>query len=105
MTLVKIHNKGETEPVETTSSNRHDPQLKDKPPTYLKIFNPEMFLYKGKIRIKNGTESEGKAIQRLPQPRDAPYLQTPNHDTIADAKMFLLKGDWYGCYLRVSART
>jgi hypothetical protein len=36
------------------------------PPTHLKIVNPEFFLSKGKIETKrNGTETEGKAIQRL----------------------------------------
>jgi hypothetical protein len=36
------------------------------PPTHLRIFIPEMFLSKGKTRAKNGTETEGKAVQRLP---------------------------------------
>jgi hypothetical protein len=35
-------------------------------PTHLKIFNPELFLSKGKTGTKNGTETEEKAIQRLP---------------------------------------
>jgi hypothetical protein len=36
------------------------------PPTYLKNFNPEIFLSKGKTEKKYGAETEGKAIQRLP---------------------------------------
>jgi hypothetical protein len=36
------------------------------PSMHLKIFNPEVFLYKGKTGIKNGTETERKAIQILP---------------------------------------
>jgi hypothetical protein len=35
------------------------------PPTHLKVFNPEMFLSKG--RTKNRTETEGRAKQGLPQ--------------------------------------
>jgi hypothetical protein len=35
------------------------------PSTHLKIVNPEMFLSKGKTGTKHGTETEGKAIQRL----------------------------------------
>jgi len=31
---------------------------------HLKILNPQMFLSKGKIGRKNGTETEGKTIQR-----------------------------------------
>jgi hypothetical protein len=33
---------------------------------HLKTLNPEMFLPKGKIGIKNGIETEGKATQTLP---------------------------------------
>ena len=32
----------------------------------LKNFNPKMLLHKGETETKNGTETEGKAIQRLP---------------------------------------
>jgi hypothetical protein len=60
-----------------------------RPPTHFNIFNPEMFLYKEKTE-KNGTETEGKAIQRLPHLEI--HLQTPNPHTIADAKKCLLLG-------------
>jgi hypothetical protein len=57
------------------------------PPTLPQYFNPEFILSKGNTRTNNGAEIEGKAIQRLP------YLgQTPNPDTIADAKKCLLRG-------------
>jgi hypothetical protein len=36
------------------------------PTTQLKNFNTELFLCKGKAGTKNGAETEGKAIQRLP---------------------------------------
>jgi hypothetical protein len=35
-------------------------------PTHLKIFNSELFLFKGTAGTKKGAETEGKAIQRLP---------------------------------------
>ena len=60
MTLAEIPNKGEMQPIETTA-----PSESIEPHTQLKNFNPEMFLSKEKKGIKNGMESEGKAIQRL----------------------------------------
>jgi hypothetical protein len=36
------------------------------PFTHLKNINPECLLSKGNAGIKNGAETEGKAIQRLP---------------------------------------
>jgi hypothetical protein len=36
------------------------------PPTHLKNINPEFLLSKGNAGTKSGTETEGKAIQRLP---------------------------------------
>jgi hypothetical protein len=36
---------------------------------------------------------------------DPSHLQTPNPDTIADAKMCLLTGTWYDCSLSGSANT
>jgi hypothetical protein len=56
------------------------------PSTHLQNFNPELLLSKGNTGTKSGAETEGKAIQRLPK------LQTPNSDTIADAKKCLLTG-------------
>jgi hypothetical protein len=35
-------------------------------PTHLKNINPEFFLSKGNARTKSGTETKGKAIQRMP---------------------------------------
>jgi hypothetical protein len=35
-------------------------------PTHLTNFNPELLLYKGYSVTKSGTETEEKAIQRLP---------------------------------------
>jgi hypothetical protein len=76
------------------------------PPTHFKTFNPEMFLSKGNTggekKEKKRTETEGKAIQRLP--RDCPtWGPIPSADTkldtITDAKNRLLAGAWYGCSL------
>jgi hypothetical protein len=50
---------------------------------HINIFNLELFLSEGNAGTKNGAETEGKVIQRLP------HLQTPNPDTIADAKKCL----------------
>ena len=75
------------------------------PPTHLKDFNPDLFLSKENTRTKSGTETEGKAIQSLTNLGDPSYLQTPNSDTIADAKNCLLTRAWYSCYLRGSAST
>jgi hypothetical protein len=68
------------------------------PSTYLKNNNPDYLLSKGHIGSKSREESEGKAIQRLP------HLQTPNPDTIGDAKNCLLAGVWYSYSLGGSTR-
>jgi hypothetical protein len=34
---------------------------------------------------------------KSPSPRDPFHLQTPNPNTIADAKKHMLTGAWYGC--------
>jgi hypothetical protein len=36
------------------------------PPTHLKNINPELLLAKGNAETKNGAETEGKTIYRLP---------------------------------------
>jgi hypothetical protein len=36
------------------------------PPTHLKVLNPEMFLFKGKMGIKNAVETERRVILGLP---------------------------------------
>jgi hypothetical protein len=59
------------------------------PPTHLKNINPELLLSKG--NTKNGAETEGKAIQRLPH-LGLYHMQPPNPDSIADAKKHLLTG-------------
>ena len=56
------------------------------PPTCLKNINPELLLSKGNAGTKSGTETEGKAIQKLPYLGNPFHLQTPNPDTIVDAK-------------------
>jgi hypothetical protein len=71
------------------------------PPAHLKTFNPEMFLSKG----KTGTKMEQRLKEGHPEtiaPRDPYHLQTPNPNTIADAKKGLLTG---ACSLRVSIST
>ena len=67
------------------------PQLRDRAAhTHLQNFNLELLLSKGNIGTKSGAETEGKAIQRLPYLGIRPIMQTPNPDTIADAKKCLL---------------
>jgi hypothetical protein len=44
--------------------------------THLQNFNPELLLSQGNTDIKNGTETEGKGIQRLS------HIQTPNPQTL-----------------------
>ena len=44
-------------------------------PTYVQIFNPELFLCKGNAGTKCGTQPEGKAIQRLPHLRIHPMYR------------------------------
>ena len=61
------------------------------PLTHLQNFNPELLLYKGNTGAKNGAETKGKAIQAS-SPGDPFHMQTPNPDTIADAKKCLLTG-------------
>ena len=68
------------------------------PHTHLKIFNPEMFLFKGR--------RETKMEQRL---KEKPYRDYPTWesilsadtkpDTVAMAKRCLLTGTWCGCSL------
>jgi hypothetical protein len=45
-----------------------------------------LLLSKGNAGTKSGTETEGKAIQKLPYLGNPFHLQTPNPDTIVDAK-------------------
>jgi hypothetical protein len=55
------------------------------------------------METKCRAEIEGKAIQRLPHLEIHP-IQTPNPDTIVDAKKCLLTGACFNCLLRSSAR-
>jgi hypothetical protein len=72
------------------------PQLRDGA-THLQNFNPELLLSKENARTKSETETA--------PPGDPSHMQTPNADTIADAKKCLLTGTWYSCLLRGSARS
>jgi hypothetical protein len=74
------------------------------PSTHLKNINAELLQSKRNAGTMSGAETEGKAIQRLPPPRDPSVLQTPNPDNIADAKKYLLIEAWHSCPLRGSAR-
>jgi hypothetical protein len=49
--------------------------------------------------------SHRKGHPETASPRDLSHLQTPNPNTIADAKKRLLTGVWYGCSLRGSTST
>jgi hypothetical protein len=56
----------------------------------LNIFNPELFLSKENTGTKHGTETEGeRGNPETSPPRDSSHLQTPNQDTISDAKKYL----------------
>jgi len=46
----------------------------------------------GNTETQSGAETEGKAMQRLPPSGDSSHIQTPDPDTIVDAKKFLLTG-------------
>jgi hypothetical protein len=63
-----------------------------------------LHLSKANAGTKSGAETEEKAIQKLPFLGNPSHLQTPNPDTIADSKKYLLAGAWYSCPLRGSAR-
>jgi hypothetical protein len=97
MTIAEIPKKGEIKPVETisrgTCPEAQPPGMG--PPTHLKNINPELLLSKENAGTKSGAETEGKAIQRLPQL----WIHT-----IADAKNCLLSGTWYSFLLRCCAR-
>jgi hypothetical protein len=59
----------------------------------------------GNMKTKCGTETEGKAIQRLPPPADPSPIQPPNQDAFVDAGKCLLMEVSNGCLLRGSAST
>jgi hypothetical protein len=64
MTLAEMPNRGEIEPEETTSRDRHGPQLRHgttHPSS--KFLTQNYFCLKKIYRNKNGAETEGKAIQ------------------------------------------
>jgi hypothetical protein len=61
--------------------------------THLKSINPEMFLSKENTGTKkNGTVTEGKAIQRLPHLGIHPIYRYQTQTLIADGKKHLLTG-------------
>ena len=57
-----------------------------------------------KCRNKEWSRGWRKGHPETAPPRDPSHLQTPNLDTIADAKKHLVTGAWYSCPLRGSAR-
>jgi hypothetical protein len=52
------------------------------PPTHLKNINPELLLLKGNVRRKIGTETERKAIQRLPHLGIHPMCRQPTQELL-----------------------
>jgi hypothetical protein len=62
------------------------------PCRHLKIFNPEMFLSKGKNRDKIWNKDGRKGHPETTPSRDPFHLQTLNLDIIANAKKHLLTG-------------
>jgi hypothetical protein len=70
------------------------------PPTHVKNVNSELLLSKGNAGTESGAETERKTVQRLPHLGYPSHLQTPNPDTTANAKKYLLTVSWYICPLR-----
>jgi len=64
------------------------PSRRRGPPIHLKMFNLEMFLFKGRTGTKNGIETE--RASRLAPHRELSHLQPPNPNSIAEAKKYLL---------------
>jgi hypothetical protein len=58
-----------------------------------------------KCRDKEWIRDSSKGHPETAPPGDLSPMQTPNPDTIADAKKCLLRGAWYSCLLRGSARS
>ena len=56
------------------------------PSTHLHNFNTELLLSKGNTGTKSRAESEGKTAP----PGDSSHMQTPNPDTVANAKKHML---------------
>ena len=84
--------------------DRHCPNWGMRSPTHLKTFNPEVFLSKERDKKKWNREWKNSLPETTPF-RDPSHLQTPNSDTITDAKKHLLTGAHYGCYLLGSTST
>jgi hypothetical protein len=91
--------RGKVEPVETTF-NRYNSWLRDglRLSGLLKVFNPEMFLSKG----RTGTKMEHR-LKEGPS-RDCPTWESimsedAKPDTVAVVKRHLLTGTWCGCSL------
>jgi hypothetical protein len=59
---------------------------------HLNIFNPEMFLSKGKTVTKKMEQRPKIGPPETTPPRDPSHLQTPNPHTTADVKKYLLTG-------------
>ena len=63
MTLAKMCKEGGDR---NCRENRHGSLSRDGAHIHLKVFNPEMFLSKGRKGTKNGAETEGRATGGLP---------------------------------------
>jgi hypothetical protein len=104
LTLAEVLNSGMIEPEETTSSRwTWLPVEGMRPSTHLKIFIPELFVQQ--MQGQKWSRGWSKGHPETTSPKDPFYLQTPNPNTIVDAKNFLQIGAWYGCPLRGSAST
>jgi hypothetical protein len=75
------------------------------PPTLLKVFNPEMFLSKGKIWTKIWNRNWRKGHQGTVSPGDLSCVQTPNPDTVVISQRCLMTGTWCGYSLEGTAST
>jgi hypothetical protein len=66
--------------------------------------SPKLFLSKGNAGTKSGTETEGKAIQRLPLLGIHPTCRHQTQTLITEAQKCLVTRGCYSCLLRGSDR-
>lgn len=105
MTLAKIPNKEEIQPVQNTSSRlKLDPVEGWSHPHITKFLTQKCSC----TMERQGQKMEQRLKERPSEtvlPRVPSHLQTPNPYTIADTKKYLLSGAWYGSSLRDSTST
>jgi len=66
--------------------------LRDGATTHFENIDIELLLCKGNTETKNGAETKGKVIQKVPH-LGIHSMQLPDLDTMADSKKYLLTGN------------